>query len=77
MSDETKTTVPCTKYNYNCQCENCVLERKKTGGWWLTEEGREEIRSIWDNDPKAIAPVLLRRIEELERVVRCLQRGGE
>ena len=68
-------TIPCTKYKHDCQCENCILERKQTGEWWLTEEGREEIRSICDNDPKAIAPVLLRRIEELEQEVHCLKKG--
>jgi len=40
MSEENKNAkIPCTKYNYNCECENCVLERKQTGEWWLTEEG--------------------------------------
>jgi len=41
---------------------------RKRGAYWLTDEGREEVRDIWngDNDGDCIPPVYLDEIERLE-----------
>jgi hypothetical protein len=56
------------------ECDKCRREReereRKRGAYWLTPDGRAEIRETWDTDPTAIPPSLLDAVEALEAEVK-------
>ena len=53
--------------------QECRKSNKKTGNYWLTPEGRAEIRECWDNpnDGNIVLP-LLNELERLENGIKAL-----
>ncbi len=52
--------------SFNSWLQNRKEQKKKIREWWLSKEGREEIRYIWDNPEKDLPLILLNEIERLE-----------
>lgn len=47
-------------------------EKRKQGKYWLTPEGRTEIRECWGHNSTDCVPILLNELERIETQLRAI-----